>query len=118
MDFSSLSGNVGHDRIDLFCDRAMSNFIVPGLDFDELAALAKEDPERFELIRQQEIERVLSAAPASIRKRLLGLQWRIDIERERADTPFAACRRLSRARDPRRAPSVAPSTLSPWRSRR
>ena len=73
----------------------MSDFELRGHSFDELVELAKTNPEKFEALRQAEIQSVLMAAPESIRTRLEGLQWRIDLERERAHSPLDACSRLS-----------------------
>ena len=73
----------------------MSDWRIGGMTFDELVALACEDPDRLEAIRAREIELVLDRAPAHHRERLEKLQWRIDIERGRADDPTSACTALS-----------------------
>ncbi len=64
-------------------------------DFDEWAALAKSDPAAFEARRQATIEAYLSAAPAENQQRLRGLQFRIDMERQRASNPLSATIRIS-----------------------
>ena len=62
-------------------------------DFDEWAMLARTAPDEFEQRRRAVIESVISSSDHV--RRLRGLQWRIDIERERARTPLQACVRLS-----------------------
>lgn len=52
------------------------------LDFDYLSNLYKTDPEKFEAIRTQEIENVISQAGDKEQKRLRGLQFQIDSQRE------------------------------------
>lgn len=56
--------------------------------------LAKIDPERFERERKEAIEAVISNAPEHLQRRLIGLQWRIDMERARASNPLSAAVRL------------------------
>ncbi len=65
------------------------------LDPDELIALARTDPRAFEQRRLQLIEEVISAAPETQRARLRGLQFRIDLERQRAVTALGACVKLN-----------------------
>ena len=55
----------------------MANADLDELNFDELVRLAQEDPEAFEALRTQKIRQLTDAAPA--RRRLLRLQWQIDI---------------------------------------
>lgn len=64
-------------------------------DFDTLAKLAKSDPEAFEIKRRELIAKLIDGAPESLRKRLIGFQWRIDMERQRCDNPLQACIRIS-----------------------
>ena len=66
------------------------------LDFDELARLAQEDPEAFEALRTHKIQQLIEAAPEPSRRRLLGLQWQIDMERAQSDSALSACVRISR----------------------
>jgi hypothetical protein len=58
--------------------------------------LAKTDPERFERERKEAIEAVILQAPLEKQQRLRGLQWRIDMERSRANNPLSACIRLNK----------------------
>jgi hypothetical protein len=64
-------------------------------DFDEWATLARVDPSAFEKRRLALIENFLNQFPATEQRRLRGLQFRIDMERQRARTPMAACLRIS-----------------------
>lgn len=64
-------------------------------DFDHWAALARNNPARFERDRRAAIARLLRQVPPPRRQRLRGLQWRIDQVRCTARTPLAACIRLS-----------------------
>jgi len=63
--------------------------------FDEWRDLAKKDPQAFEQKRQSFIDSIISEAPSKHRGRLEGLQWRIDIERQRSPNPMSACVRIS-----------------------
>ncbi len=65
------------------------------LDFDQWVRLAQENPERFEELRRQRIEAMIAQAPEDIRKRIEGLQWRIDQLRQTSKNPMAACIRIS-----------------------
>lgn len=62
-------------------------------DFDEWSALARTDPEAFDLKRRTWIDD--SIGHGADQRRLRGLQCRIDLERTRAHTPLKACLRLS-----------------------
>ena len=65
-------------------------------DVDTLIAMAKDDPERLELLRRSMMAALIDSAPnEQIKKRLRGLRFKIDLERERAKTPMAACITLS-----------------------
>jgi len=65
-------------------------------DVDTLIAMAQEDPERLELLRRSMMAALVDSAPnEQIKKRLRGLQFRIDMERERSKTPMDACLTLS-----------------------
>ena len=66
----------------------MDNF-----DFDAWAMLARTAPDDFEQRRRAVVESQISSSDNV--RRLRGLQWRIDIERERAHTPLKSCLRLS-----------------------
>lgn len=64
-------------------------------DFEAWAELAQRDPDAFEAQRKQIIDDFIASAPESLRRRLEGFQWRIDMERERCDNPLQACIRIS-----------------------
>lgn len=65
------------------------------LDFDEWRVLASSDPDEFEAKRRKVLDAVIARAPEKRRKRLKGLQWRVDQVRGRSSTPLAACISLS-----------------------
>ena len=65
------------------------------VDFDEMLALAKNDPARFEAKREEYIESFLTSVPAEKQTRLRGLQWQIDQTRQLARTPMASCIAIS-----------------------
>jgi hypothetical protein len=64
-------------------------------DFDTWSALAQSDRAEFERRRQALLEAAIASASPELQPRLRALQWRIDVERERAATPLAACIKLS-----------------------
>lgn len=64
--------------------------------FDEWMQLAQTDPEAFEQRRRQVIEETIESAPSEARRRLRGLQWRIDMERRRSDSTTAGFLRVYR----------------------
>lgn len=64
-------------------------------DFDEMVTLALSNPEAFEEVRRQHIESFLNTVPQEKRQRLAGLQWKIDQIRNLANTPMAACIKIS-----------------------
>lgn len=64
-------------------------------DFDTLLALNESDPAALEKLRKKLTRKLLANSPEEKRRRLEGLQCRINMELERARTPEARCRRLS-----------------------
>ncbi|MBS4099084.1 MAG: DUF3135 domain-containing protein [Sulfuricella sp.] len=67
-------------------------------DFEAWTALARDNPEAFDELRQQHIEDTIHWCCDYGRgneKRLRGLQWRIDMERMKAHTPLKSCLRVS-----------------------
>lgn len=70
---------------------------MPGImpDFDELAMLAKQNPQEFEALRAKLCSELINSAPEPQRRRLRGLQFQVDMERRKATTPMAACIRIS-----------------------
>lgn len=63
--------------------------------FDRMMKMAKDDPEAFERLRQKMIDEVINEAPEANKRRLIGLQWRVDQERRLAKNPLNACIRIS-----------------------
>lgn len=64
--------------------------------FDVLVDMARNDPQGLEALRRSVTDAVIAAASnESTRRRLEGLQFRVDLERERAHTPLAATIRIS-----------------------
>lgn len=66
------------------------------LDFDRWLKLASTDLSAFEALRRSTIDEVIRQAPEAQQERLRRLQWRIDQERRRSDSPMGACIRISR----------------------
>jgi hypothetical protein len=65
-------------------------------DFDVWMELAQNDPEKFEALRAQAIERVIEGVGGERKLHLRRLQWRIDQVRVRSKTPMAATMAISR----------------------
>jgi hypothetical protein len=64
--------------------------------FDVLVDMARNDPQGLETLRRSLTDAVIAAASnESTRRRLQGLQFRVDMERRRANTPMAATIRIS-----------------------
>jgi hypothetical protein len=63
-------------------------------DFDGWKLLAESDAEAFEQRRRELLQAEIDLAPASLRPRLRGLQWQIDMMRQRCKTPAMASARL------------------------
>lgn len=64
--------------------------------FDVLVDMARNDPARLESLRQSLTTEVIEAvSDEQKRKRLEGLQFRVDMERERARSPLAATIKIS-----------------------
>ena len=63
--------------------------------FDELMRLASLEPEKLESLRKSWVDDTISNAPEPFQRRLRGLQFQIDMERERASNPVSSCVRIS-----------------------
>ena len=63
-------------------------------DFDGWMSLAESDTETFEKRRRELLQAEIDLAPASLQPRLRGLQWQIDMTRERCKTPALASAKL------------------------
>ncbi|MET0067031.1 MAG: DUF3135 domain-containing protein [Candidatus Thiodiazotropha sp.] len=73
----------------------MNPFDYESPDFDALLRLAQDDPERFEVVREETIATYIATLPDDRQEMMRRLQWRIDQER-RNRTPLSACIRISR----------------------
>lgn len=69
--------------------------ITEGFDFDEWVELAKDDPATFEMRRTEWLAAVIQKAPEDNKTRLRGLQFQIDMIREKNKHPLGACMKLS-----------------------
>lgn len=65
-------------------------------DFEELMKLAKENPAELERIRQKACEDIIQKAPEKYQRKLRGLQFKIDMEREKSKNALASCVNLSK----------------------
>jgi hypothetical protein len=66
---------------------------LPG--FDTLRDMALRDPASLERLRIQLSDQIIQDAPPSYRRKLRGLQFRIDMEIRRARSQMAACIAIS-----------------------
>jgi hypothetical protein len=65
-------------------------------DWAHWSSLAARDPEAFERERRATLDAFIAGAPPEHQARLKGLQFRIDLERQRSATPLGASIRLNR----------------------
>lgn len=63
--------------------------------FDELMKLAQQDPEELEKMRQHWVEETIASAPEMFQRRLKGLQFQIDMERQKSKNSLSSCVRIS-----------------------
>jgi len=63
-------------------------------DFEYWRKLAKSDPQAFERAREEVIAQYIASLPAVQQDRMRRLQWRVDIERQRARNPMDAAIRI------------------------
>ncbi|TNC80424.1 MAG: DUF3135 domain-containing protein [Oleiphilus sp.] len=68
---------------------------IPLPGFDELVSLAKHHPEQFEALRIELCEQLIARAPIHSRRRLQGLQFQINMERQKSNSGIGTCIRLS-----------------------
>ena len=68
--------------------------IMVKYDFEFWVSLATQDPGTFESLRKQFIEHEINNYNSSISNRLFGLQFQIDMERERSASAIGSCIRL------------------------
>lgn len=63
--------------------------------FDVLREMAQKDPDALERLCVQLCDQLIQDAPPAYRRKLRGLQFRVDMERRRAKSPMAACIAIS-----------------------
>ena len=63
--------------------------------FDVLMELAQNDPEKLEEIRQKLSEEIFADATPHLRPKLEGLNFRINMERQRSKNAMQSCLRIS-----------------------
>lgn len=63
--------------------------------FDDLTKMAQSDPKALESLRQRITQEVITGAPTHMRERLSGLQFQIDMVRQRNDHPIVTCAKIS-----------------------
>lgn len=66
------------------------------LEFDDLLKLAQNNPEHLEYWRKTQVESLISQAPEEYQRRLRGLQFQIDCERQKHASPMGTCVAISR----------------------
>lgn len=61
-----------------------------------LAQLARDDPQAYELLRSEMIERFIGSAPEGIQQRLRGIQFRVDCVRRLSQSALGATVKISK----------------------
>ena len=69
---------------------------IMSFDFNQWSSIARENPEKFEAMREALLGQMIEQSPASIKRRMEGLQWQIDHIRNQSANPMAACLRISK----------------------
>ena len=64
-------------------------------EFEVLVEMARNDPDSLEELRRRLCNQIIEKAAPARRPRLRGLQFQVDMERQRAGTPLAALIRIS-----------------------
>ncbi len=64
--------------------------------FDELRRLAEQSPERLEAFRTKEIEALIARAPEHLKRRLRGLQFQVNCQRQIHKSPLGSCIAISK----------------------
>lgn len=68
----------------------MSDFLHQNPDHEALSTLARENPEAFETLRQELVGELIERAPETTKRRLQGLQFRIDVIHRRSTNSLGA----------------------------
>ncbi|MFL0809703.1 MAG: DUF3135 domain-containing protein [Agarilytica sp.] len=63
--------------------------------FEELRRMAEQCPEKLEAFRNRQVEALIAAEPIELRRRLRGLQFQINCQRELHESPMASCIAIS-----------------------
>jgi hypothetical protein len=74
----------------------MHDDLPPPRDFDAWSALARSDPQAFEVCRERVIDEAIRRAPAHRQQRLRRMQWKLNQIRNTSRTPMIACLRMHR----------------------
>ncbi|MFT5083290.1 MAG: hypothetical protein ACI9Y1_001331 [Lentisphaeria bacterium] len=64
--------------------------------FDELVVLARHAPEQLEELREREVAKIIEQAPSEMRRRLHGLQFKINCQRILHPAPLGSCVAISK----------------------
>ncbi|KGJ89597.1 DUF3135 domain-containing protein [Colwellia psychrerythraea] len=72
----------------------MNHDLLP--DYDTLRDLAENSPDKLESILRKNIEAIIEKTSGNHRRRLQGLQFQIDAQRQLAKNPVDSCIRISR----------------------
>lgn len=74
----------------------MSKYYL-AVNFDELKDLYEKSPDEFELRRQNLVSNFIASLPNKIvRKKIKGLQFKIDMERRKSKNPYDSCIKLNK----------------------
>ena len=65
-------------------------------DFDTLKHMAQHAPEALSTLLHDEVEKLINSAPEHSQRRLRGLQFQIDAQRQTHDSPMGACIAISK----------------------
>lgn len=64
-------------------------------DFDTLKSLAEDQPDQLQLLLEEQVEALVNRASLPLQRRLRGLQFQVDAQRNIQRTPMAACLKIS-----------------------
>ncbi|MDH5392392.1 MAG: DUF3135 domain-containing protein [Gammaproteobacteria bacterium] len=83
--------HISQDGLTIFGEMMLTS---ENFDFDEWLKLAKNDVDAFEIKRDEYIKQFIAQAPEKYHKRMSGVQWRIDMERNLTDSSLASCLKI------------------------
>lgn len=63
-------------------------------DFEEWKELAANDPEAFELKRKRAVQQLINQTSGDTRRRLEGVQWKVDMARRASSSSSQSCSRI------------------------